>query len=206
MPLVICSELGANLELMQPFVDGLDGFEVVVFDSPGVGQSSQHRAPRRQERGRQRQPHHPDLGIGELKSGGLHERQGARVAVRIQGGWRCAGDAPGQVEQVHRAQAAQRVLHDGVLLEDRAEPKCDAQIEHGAAPQNAGNMNQGAAIAVARPGSGEHDIVGAGRADRRQREQRDRDHGGGPDHRWHREAVVYRVLFFMLLYGFNLEI
>jgi len=31
--------IGANLELVQPFVEALEGVEVVVFDVPGVGGS-----------------------------------------------------------------------------------------------------------------------------------------------------------------------
>ena len=38
-PLVIFNGIGANLELVQPFVDALGDVEVVMFDIPGVGGS-----------------------------------------------------------------------------------------------------------------------------------------------------------------------
>lgn len=47
IPLVICNELGANLELMQPLVDALPDAEIIVFDYPGTGQSSQKQSLRR---------------------------------------------------------------------------------------------------------------------------------------------------------------
>lgn len=46
-PLIICNELGANLELMRPLVDALPDAEIVVFDYPGSGQSSQKQGLRR---------------------------------------------------------------------------------------------------------------------------------------------------------------
>ncbi|WP_374728573.1 poly(3-hydroxyalkanoate) depolymerase [Caballeronia hypogeia] len=38
-PLVIFNGIGANLELVAPFVEALDDVEVVIFDMPGVGGS-----------------------------------------------------------------------------------------------------------------------------------------------------------------------
>jgi poly(3-hydroxyalkanoate) depolymerase len=39
-PLLLCNGIGANLELLQPFVDALDpAIEVIRFDVPGVGGS-----------------------------------------------------------------------------------------------------------------------------------------------------------------------
>jgi pimeloyl-ACP methyl ester carboxylesterase len=38
-PLVIFNGIGANLELVEPFVAALVGVEVIVFDIPGVGAS-----------------------------------------------------------------------------------------------------------------------------------------------------------------------
>src|SRR5438552_3704372 len=38
-PLLIFNGIGANLELVEPFVEALQGVEVVVFDVPGVGGS-----------------------------------------------------------------------------------------------------------------------------------------------------------------------
>lgn len=46
-PLVICNELGANLELMQPLVDALSESEIIVFDYPGTGKSGQRQGLRR---------------------------------------------------------------------------------------------------------------------------------------------------------------
>ena len=43
-PLLIFNGIGANLELVEPFVAALDGVEVVIFDVPGVGGS--HVPPR----------------------------------------------------------------------------------------------------------------------------------------------------------------
>lgn len=45
-PLVLCSGIGARLELLQPFVDQIDPrIEVVRFDVPGVGESPAARVP-----------------------------------------------------------------------------------------------------------------------------------------------------------------
>ena len=38
-PLLLFNGIGANIELVEPFLDALDGPEVVVFDVPGVGGS-----------------------------------------------------------------------------------------------------------------------------------------------------------------------
>lgn len=38
-PLLIFNGIGANLELVEPFVQALEGVEVVIFDVPGVGGS-----------------------------------------------------------------------------------------------------------------------------------------------------------------------
>lgn len=46
-PLVIFNGIGANLELVQPFVDALGDVEVVMFDIPGVGGSPAPLAPYR---------------------------------------------------------------------------------------------------------------------------------------------------------------
>jgi len=46
-PLLIFNGIGANLELMQPFVDALEQVEVVVFDIPGVGGSAAPLLPYR---------------------------------------------------------------------------------------------------------------------------------------------------------------
>lgn len=56
-PLLVCSELGANFELLAPFVEALDDAEVVLFDAPGVGGSRQ-RLPFR------RMPGYADLVAG----------------------------------------------------------------------------------------------------------------------------------------------
>lgn len=38
-PLLIFNGIGANLELVEPFVEALEGVEVVIFDVPGLGGS-----------------------------------------------------------------------------------------------------------------------------------------------------------------------
>ena len=38
-PLLLFNGIGANIELMQPFVEALEGRETIVFDVPGVGGS-----------------------------------------------------------------------------------------------------------------------------------------------------------------------
>ena len=49
-PLVIFNGIGANLELLEPFVDALKGIEIVVFDVPGVGGSPAPKLPYRYSR------------------------------------------------------------------------------------------------------------------------------------------------------------
>jgi poly(3-hydroxyalkanoate) depolymerase len=46
-PLLIFNGIGANLELMEPFVAALPGVEIIAFDVPGVGGSAQPRWPYR---------------------------------------------------------------------------------------------------------------------------------------------------------------
>lgn len=47
-PLLICNGIGANLELLLPFIEALDpDVEVIAFDVPGVGGSSTPRTPYR---------------------------------------------------------------------------------------------------------------------------------------------------------------
>src|SRR5262249_18391178 len=38
-PLLLFNGIGANIELVEPFLEALDGPEVIVFDVPGVGGS-----------------------------------------------------------------------------------------------------------------------------------------------------------------------
>jgi pimeloyl-ACP methyl ester carboxylesterase len=38
-PLLLFNGIGANIELVQPFLDALDGPEAIIFDVPGVGGS-----------------------------------------------------------------------------------------------------------------------------------------------------------------------
>jgi poly(3-hydroxyalkanoate) depolymerase len=46
-PLLIFNGIGANIELIEPFLDAFQGPEVVVFDMPGVGGSPAPRLPYR---------------------------------------------------------------------------------------------------------------------------------------------------------------
>jgi poly(3-hydroxyalkanoate) depolymerase len=46
-PLLIFNGIGANIELVEPFLDAFQGPEVVVFDMPGVGGSPAPRLPYR---------------------------------------------------------------------------------------------------------------------------------------------------------------
>ena len=48
--LVIFNGIGANLELLEPFVSALKGIEIVVFDVPGVGGSPPPKLPYRYAR------------------------------------------------------------------------------------------------------------------------------------------------------------
>jgi poly(3-hydroxyalkanoate) depolymerase len=38
-PLLLFNGIGANIELVEPFLDALDGLEAIIFDVPGVGGS-----------------------------------------------------------------------------------------------------------------------------------------------------------------------
>src|ERR1700752_3827545 len=38
-PLLIFNGIGANLELVEPFVAALEGVETIIFDVPGIGGS-----------------------------------------------------------------------------------------------------------------------------------------------------------------------
>jgi poly(3-hydroxyalkanoate) depolymerase len=44
VPLVICNEIGANIELLTPLLDALGDTPWMVFDAPGAGESTAHRA------------------------------------------------------------------------------------------------------------------------------------------------------------------
>lgn len=46
-PLLIFNGIGANLELVLPFIDALSGREAIVYDMPGVGRSPLWLLPRR---------------------------------------------------------------------------------------------------------------------------------------------------------------
>ncbi|MBL6652125.1 MAG: poly(3-hydroxyalkanoate) depolymerase, partial [Reyranella sp.] len=46
-PLLLFNGIGANVELVEPFVDALDGREAIVFDVPGVGGSPAPALPYR---------------------------------------------------------------------------------------------------------------------------------------------------------------
>jgi poly(3-hydroxyalkanoate) depolymerase len=47
VPLLIFNGIGASIELIEPFLDALDGREAIVFDVPGVGGSPAPRLPYR---------------------------------------------------------------------------------------------------------------------------------------------------------------
>ena len=47
-PLLVFNGIGASIELIEPFIDALEGPEVVIFDVPGVGGSPTPRLPYRQ--------------------------------------------------------------------------------------------------------------------------------------------------------------
>jgi len=47
VPLLILNGLGANIELVKPFIDALSRHTVVIFDTPGVGGSPAPRMPYR---------------------------------------------------------------------------------------------------------------------------------------------------------------
>jgi poly(3-hydroxyoctanoate) depolymerase len=46
-PLLIFNGIGANFEVVFPFIEALDGKEVVIFDIPGIGKSEMSWWPRR---------------------------------------------------------------------------------------------------------------------------------------------------------------
>src|SRR5262245_38514898 len=46
-PLLIFNAIGANLEMLEPFVAALQGMEIVVFDVPGAGASPAPTLPYR---------------------------------------------------------------------------------------------------------------------------------------------------------------
>jgi poly(3-hydroxyalkanoate) depolymerase len=46
-PLLLFNGIGANIELLEPFLDALDGPRAIVFDVPGVGGSPSPRLPYR---------------------------------------------------------------------------------------------------------------------------------------------------------------
>jgi poly(3-hydroxyalkanoate) depolymerase len=46
-PLLLFNGIGANIELVEPFLDALDGCEAIVFDVPGVGGSPAPKLPYR---------------------------------------------------------------------------------------------------------------------------------------------------------------
>jgi poly(3-hydroxyalkanoate) depolymerase len=47
VPLLIFNGIGANLEVVFPFIEALEGKEVVIFDVPGIGRSQMSWWPRR---------------------------------------------------------------------------------------------------------------------------------------------------------------
>ena len=46
-PLLLFNGIGANIELVEPLLDILDGPEAIIFDVPGVGGSPPPRVPYR---------------------------------------------------------------------------------------------------------------------------------------------------------------
>ena len=46
-PLLLFNGIGANIELVEPFLETLDGLEAIIFDVPGVGGSPAPRMPYR---------------------------------------------------------------------------------------------------------------------------------------------------------------
>ena len=47
LPLLLFNGIGANIELIEPFLDAIEGVEAIVFDVPGVGGSPAPRLPYR---------------------------------------------------------------------------------------------------------------------------------------------------------------
>ena len=46
-PLLLINGIGANIELVYPFIDAMDREEIIIFDMPGTGRSSLWLRPRR---------------------------------------------------------------------------------------------------------------------------------------------------------------
>jgi poly(3-hydroxyalkanoate) depolymerase len=46
-PLLIFNGIGANFELVFPFMEAMDGIEMIIFDVPGIGRSEMSWRPRR---------------------------------------------------------------------------------------------------------------------------------------------------------------
>jgi len=46
-PLLVFNGIGANLDIVTPFIDAMDGYEVIIFDMPGTGESDTLRCPTR---------------------------------------------------------------------------------------------------------------------------------------------------------------
>lgn len=47
VPLLIFNGIGANFELVFPFMEAMDGIEMIIFDIPGIGRSEMSWKPRR---------------------------------------------------------------------------------------------------------------------------------------------------------------
>ncbi|MGH8454260.1 MAG: poly(3-hydroxyalkanoate) depolymerase [Nevskiales bacterium] len=46
-PLLLFNGIGAHLELLRPFIDALEGVEIIIYDMPGIGGSPATVIPRR---------------------------------------------------------------------------------------------------------------------------------------------------------------
>lgn len=46
-PMLLFNGIGANLDLCRPFVNALEGVEIIIFDMPGIGESEQMALPKR---------------------------------------------------------------------------------------------------------------------------------------------------------------
>lgn len=46
-PLLLFNGIGANLDLLKPIIDALDGVEIIIYDMPGIGGSPPIVVPRR---------------------------------------------------------------------------------------------------------------------------------------------------------------
>ena len=71
-PLLLFNGIGAQLELLRPFIDALEGVEVVIYDVPGIGGSPATLIPRRFS------------GLAKL-SAGLLDALGYRRPVNVGG-------------------------------------------------------------------------------------------------------------------------